>query len=79
MHDAEGRAGAIARLAAHAGPVITAALLCLALAISPPPAYTLRVVTWNLFVYPDDNLAARQPHFRTVMANIAADVRSCRS
>ena len=61
MRDARGRAGAIAWLAAHAGPVITAALLCAALAISPPPAHALRVVTWNLFVYPDYNLAARQP------------------
>ncbi len=39
-----------------------------------PPAHTLRIVTWNLFAYPGYNLAARQPYFRTVMANIHADV-----
>jgi len=52
---------------------ICAAALGVALAAAPP-AHALRVVTWNLFVYPDYNLAARQPYFRTVMANIAADV-----
>jgi len=62
MRDQAARASAIA------------ALLCAALAISPTPAHALRVVTWNLFAYPDYNLAARQPYFRTVMANIAADV-----
>jgi endonuclease/exonuclease/phosphatase family metal-dependent hydrolase len=51
-----------------------AALLCAAFAVCPPPAHALRVVTWNLFAYPDYNLAVRQPCFRTVMANIAADV-----
>jgi len=58
--------------ARRAGP--GAALLCAALALCPPPAHALRVVTWNLFAYPDYNLAARQPHFRTVMADLAADV-----
>lgn len=38
------------------------------------PAHALRVVTWNLLQYPDYNLAGRQPSFRTVMANINADV-----
>ena len=52
----------------------TGAALLAALAICPPPAHALRVVTWNMFAYPDYNLAARQPYFRTVMANIAADV-----
>jgi hypothetical protein len=51
-----------------------AALLCAALGIAPRPAHALRVVTWNLFAYPDYNLAARQRYFRTVMANLAADV-----
>jgi endonuclease/exonuclease/phosphatase family metal-dependent hydrolase len=50
-----------------------AAVLGAALALAPP-AHALRVVTWNMFAYPDYNLAARQPYFRTVMANIAADV-----
>ena len=52
----------------------TGAALLAALVICPPPAHALRVVTWNMFAYPDYNLAARQPYFRTVMANIAADV-----
>ncbi|TMQ60842.1 MAG: choice-of-anchor D domain-containing protein [Candidatus Eisenbacteria bacterium] len=52
----------------------TGAALLAALVICPPPAHALRVVTWNMFAYPDYNLAARQPYFRTVMANIGADV-----
>jgi endonuclease/exonuclease/phosphatase family metal-dependent hydrolase len=52
---------------------ICAAVLGVTLAAAPP-AHALRVVTWNLALYPDYNLAARQPYFRTVMANIAADV-----
>ena len=52
--------------------VVLAALLLAAAA--PPPAHALRVVTWNLFQYPSGTLATRQPHFRTVMAAINADV-----
>lgn len=52
----------------------TAWLLCAVLALAAPPAHALRVVTWNLFDYPTYNLAGRQPHFRTVMAAIGADV-----
>ena len=44
------------------------------LACIPAPAHALRIVTWNLLAYPDANLAGRQPSFRTVMANINADV-----
>ena len=51
-----------------------AALLCAGLWAAPRPAHALRVVTWNLFAYPEYNLATRQPYFRTVMANIGADV-----
>lgn len=60
---------ALRRLAA---PLLTA--VAAALLFAPAPAHALRVVTWNLFAYPDYNLAARQPSFRTVMANINADV-----
>ncbi len=51
-------------------------LAALALACAAPPAQALRVVTWNLLQYSsfDVNLATRQPHFRTVMAAINADV-----
>jgi endonuclease/exonuclease/phosphatase family metal-dependent hydrolase len=38
------------------------------------PAHALRVVTWNLINYPTSHLATRQPHLRTVFANIEADV-----
>jgi len=51
-----------------------AALTAFALAFHPVPAHALRVMTWNLLDYPDANLANRQPAFRTVMANINADV-----
>jgi hypothetical protein len=38
-----------------------AAVLGAALALAPP-AHALRVVTWNMFAYPDYNLAGRQPY-----------------
>lgn len=44
------------------------------LALWAGPSHALRVVSWNLAFYPEYNLAVRQPHFRTVMANINADV-----
>lgn len=49
-------------------------LALLALACAAPPAHALRVVTWNLLQYPGLSLSTRQPHFRTVMAAINADV-----
>jgi hypothetical protein len=48
--------------------------LALAGALIAPPAHALRVVTWNLTIYPGLALGIRQPHFRTVFANIEADV-----
>lgn len=58
-------------LAARIGlPAVVAA----AALFATTPAHALRVVTWNLLQYPDYNLAGRQPSFRTVMANINADV-----
>ena len=50
--------------------VLAAGLLALG---SATPAHALRIVTWNLLAYPN-NLPQRQPSFRTVMANINADV-----
>lgn len=55
----------------------TPAKLAVALAIAAlaaGPAHALRVVTWNLAVYHETNLVTRQPHFRTIMANLNADV-----
>lgn len=49
-------------------------LVLLAMACVAPPAHALRVVTWNLLQYPGLSLSTRQPHFRTVMAAIDADV-----
>lgn len=58
-------------LAALVASVLAGVILSATLAV---PAHALRVVTWNLLQYPATNLAARQPHFRTVMANLQADV-----
>ncbi len=49
-------------------------VLTLAALAWAPPAHALRVTTWNVTVYPGLNLAARQPHFRTVMASLQTDV-----
>jgi endonuclease/exonuclease/phosphatase family metal-dependent hydrolase len=38
------------------------------------PAQALRVVNYNITNYPGLNLAGRQPHFRTVLAPLGADV-----
>ncbi len=46
----------------------------LVLACLATPAHALRAVTWNLLNYPGLSLSTRQPHFRTVMAAINADV-----
>ena len=50
------------------------ALAALAATCTAPPAHALRIVTWNFQQYPQNVLSARQPNFRTVMANINADV-----
>jgi endonuclease/exonuclease/phosphatase family metal-dependent hydrolase len=50
------------------------ALVTVGLTCAHAPAHALKVVTWNLLQYPTNNLAGRQPHFRTVMADINADV-----
>ena len=47
-----------------------AGLACLA----PPAAHALRVVNYNITNYPSVLLAQRQPHFRTVMAPLNADI-----
>lgn len=46
----------------------------LLMACAAPPAHALRVVTWNLLQYSSTNISTRQPHFRTVMAGINADI-----
>jgi endonuclease/exonuclease/phosphatase family metal-dependent hydrolase len=56
-------------------PGVAAALgASLLIACAAAPAHALRVVTWNLLQYPTSSLAARQPHFRTVMSSINADI-----
>ena len=62
------------RSARRAVPMAVLLVTLLACALAASPAHALRVVTWNLLQYPDYNLAGRQPSFRTVMANINADV-----
>ena len=57
---------------APAALVLAAALGVAALAAGP--AHALRVVTWNLLAYGDPNINFRQANFRTVMANLNADV-----
>lgn len=37
-------------------------------------AAAIRVVTWNVFNYPTSSLAARQPHFRTIVDSLHADI-----
>jgi hypothetical protein len=52
-------------------PLVAAVL---AAALVATPAHALKVVTWNLLAYPSAGLAARQPLFRTVIANLDPDV-----
>ncbi|HEY2955667.1 MAG TPA: choice-of-anchor D domain-containing protein [Candidatus Eisenbacteria bacterium] len=70
--DRGARPGGLAARLAGSGASLAVALALLS--GSAGPAHALRVVTWNLFAYPDYNLAARQPYFRTVMGAIGADV-----
>jgi endonuclease/exonuclease/phosphatase family metal-dependent hydrolase len=51
--------------------VVAAAL---ALTAAPHEAGAIRVVTWNVFNYPSASLAVRQPHFRTIVDSLHADV-----
>jgi hypothetical protein len=61
-----------------ASPRTLAALLfgCLILGAiaSPPPAQALKVATWNLIDYPNNNPTGRAPYIRTVMAALDPDV-----
>ena len=50
------------------------ALVGLATAAAPPAVHALRVVNYNITNYPSVLLAQRQPHFRTVMATLNADI-----
>ena len=56
------------RRIAHA--LVIAVVACAA----PPAAHALRVVNYNITNYPGVLLAQRQPHFRTVMAPLGADI-----
>lgn len=46
----------------------------LALVLWTAPAHALRVATWNLWQYPETDLADRQPLFRTVIAAMDPDI-----
>jgi endonuclease/exonuclease/phosphatase family protein len=46
----------------------------LALCVAAPAAHALRVVNYNITNYPGLNLAGRQPHFRTILAGLSADI-----
>jgi endonuclease/exonuclease/phosphatase family metal-dependent hydrolase len=46
-------------------------VLCAAVA---SPAHALKVVTWNLWGYPANSLAVRQPNFRTVIDALRPDL-----
>jgi endonuclease/exonuclease/phosphatase family metal-dependent hydrolase len=59
---------AIAR-AARTLVLAMAATLALSL-----PAHALRLVNYNITNYPGNNSATRDPHFRTVLSTLAADV-----
>jgi len=59
------------RLAPGARSALFAAV-CLVLAV--PPAHALRVVNYNILNYPSLSGAARDPHFRTILAPLSADV-----
>ena len=53
---------------------VLAALVLAAASLAAPPAYALRVVTWNLIDYPNTALASRQPALRTVVGPLNADI-----
>jgi len=46
----------------------------LAVLIVAPAAHALRVVNYNITNYPGLNLAGRQPHFRTILSGLSADI-----
>lgn len=46
----------------------------IALLLSAVPAHALRVGVWNITQYPGLSLAARQPHFRTVIPALNVDL-----
>jgi hypothetical protein len=63
------------RWLAHAGRAL--ALAVLAALAAGSPAHALRIVNYNVTNYPSVLLAQRQPHFRTVLAPLGADIVVC--
>lgn len=55
-------------------PLAAALLLAALAAATPREAAAIRVVTWNVYNYPSASLALRQPHFRTIVDSLHADV-----
>jgi endonuclease/exonuclease/phosphatase family metal-dependent hydrolase len=39
-----------------------------------PPAHALRIVNYNIMVYPNVDVSGRNPHFRAVMAPVSPDI-----
>lgn len=60
------------RWTARLGAIAIVGLLVVT--VTPSPAHAIRVTTWNLFDYPNTNLAGRQPHLRTVMQSLDTDI-----
>ena len=56
------------------GAAFAVAIACVAAAT---PTHALRLVNYNVTNYPAVLLAQRQPHFRTVLAPLGADVVAC--
>lgn len=55
----------------------TLCLAALTLLFATAPAHALRIVNYNITNYPNVAFAQRQPHFRTIVAPLNADVFVC--
>jgi len=53
---------------------LAAALLAVVVLAGAEPAHALKIASYNLSKYPETSIAARQAHFRTVMAAMDPDI-----
>jgi len=63
-----------------AAPLLRGALvpaLLLAALFAPAPAHALRIVNYNVLNYPGTTGSVRNPHLRTVLGPLGADVLAC--
>jgi hypothetical protein len=58
-------------------PWAGALFAALAAILAASPAHALRLVNYNITNYPGLALAQRQPHFRTVLTSLGADIVTC--